>query len=101
MATAAARSFGLTATHRRIGGKIAGALLSLAFVAAFPYVTRRLFDTAIPSGEMSEVFKLLGVLAVAFVISLLAAVRQAYQTASRYDSTLNRGRPVSCAGCTR
>ena len=56
-------------------------LLSLAFVAAFPFVTRRLFDTALPSGEFSQVFTLLVALGAAFVVSLLAGVRQAYQTA--------------------
>lgn len=56
-------------------------LLSLAFVATFPFVTRRLFDSAIPSGQFSEVFTLLSVLGVAFVVSLLSGVRQAYQTA--------------------
>ncbi|MFV2039644.1 MAG: ABC transporter transmembrane domain-containing protein [Acidimicrobiales bacterium] len=56
-------------------------LLSLAFVAAFPFVTRRLFDTALPSGEFSQVMTLLVGLGIAFVISLLAGVRQTYQTA--------------------
>jgi peptide/nickel transport system permease protein len=37
VATAAARSFGLTAGHRRIGGKLVGALLSLAFVLVFNF----------------------------------------------------------------
>jgi peptide/nickel transport system permease protein len=37
MATAAARSFGLTAAHRRIGGKLAGAVLGLAFVLVFNF----------------------------------------------------------------
>jgi ABC-type multidrug transport system fused ATPase/permease subunit len=56
-------------------------LLSLAFVAAFPFVTQRLFDTALPSGEFSQVLTLLITLGVAFVVSLVAGVRQAYQTA--------------------
>jgi ATP-binding cassette subfamily B protein len=56
-------------------------LASLAFTAAFPFVTRRLFDTALPSGEMGQVIGLLVVLGAAFVVSLLAGVRQAYQTA--------------------
>ncbi len=56
-------------------------LLSLAFVAAFPFVTRRLFDTALPSGEFSQVLTLLIGLGIAFVVSLIAGVRQAYQTA--------------------
>ncbi len=56
-------------------------LLSLAFTAAFPYVSRSLFDTAIPSGDFGEVLQLLVVLGVAFVVSLLAGLRQAYQSA--------------------
>lgn len=56
-------------------------LLSLAFTAAFPFVTRELFDGAIPSGEFSEVTTLLVILAAAFTVSLLAGLRQAYQTA--------------------
>ncbi len=56
-------------------------LLSLAFTAAFPYVSRALFDTAIPSGEFSQVLQLLVVLGVAFVITLLAGLRQTYQSA--------------------
>jgi ABC-type multidrug transport system fused ATPase/permease subunit/CRP-like cAMP-binding protein len=56
-------------------------LLSLAFVAAFPFVTRKLFDTALPSGEFSQVLTLLIGLGAAFVVSLVAGVRQAYQTA--------------------
>lgn len=56
-------------------------LLSLAFTAAFPFVTRRLFDTALPSGEFGQVLTLLIALGVAFVVSLLAGVRQAYQSA--------------------
>ncbi len=56
-------------------------LLSLAFTAAFPFVTQRLFDTALPSGEFSQVLTLLIALGIAFLISLIAGVRQAYQTA--------------------
>jgi peptide/nickel transport system permease protein len=37
VATVAARSFGLTAAHRRIGGKVVGAILSLAFVLVFNF----------------------------------------------------------------
>ncbi len=57
-------------------------LLSLAFTAAFPFVSRRLFDNAIPSGEFSEVVTLLTVLGVAFTISLVAGLRQAHVSAS-------------------
>ncbi len=53
-------------------------LLSLAFTAAFPFVSRRLFDDAIPGGEFSEVLALLVVLGVAFTVSLVAGLRQAY-----------------------
>ena len=56
-------------------------LLSLAFATAFPFVTRRLLDTAIPSGKWSEVLQLLGILGAAFVVSLLAQVRQQYVSA--------------------
>ncbi len=56
-------------------------LLSLAFTASFPFVTQRLFDTALPSGEFGQVLSLLIGLGVAFVVSLVASVRQAYQTA--------------------
>jgi ABC-type multidrug transport system fused ATPase/permease subunit len=44
-------------------------------------VTRSLFDKAIPSGEFSQVLSLLGVLTIAFVISLFAGLRQAYLSA--------------------
>jgi len=37
VATPAARSFGLTAANRRIGGKLVGAVLSLAFVLVFNF----------------------------------------------------------------
>jgi peptide/nickel transport system permease protein len=37
VATAAARSLGLTAAHRRFGGKVVGAVLSLAFVLVFNF----------------------------------------------------------------
>ena len=56
-------------------------LLSLAFTMSFPFITKRLFDTAIPSGEFSQVLQLLMVLGIAFVISLLAGLRQAYVAA--------------------
>ncbi len=56
-------------------------LLSLAFTAAFPFVSRRLFDDAIPSGEFADVVALLVVLGVAFTVSLVAGLRQAYLSA--------------------
>ena len=56
-------------------------LLGLAFTMVFPFVFRALLDTAIPSGEYSQVLQLLGVLFVAFVVSLAAGLRQAYLSA--------------------
>jgi ATP-binding cassette subfamily B protein len=56
-------------------------LLALAFTAAFPLVTRQLFDVALPSGEFSQVLVLLVGLGIAFAISLAAGLRQAYQSA--------------------
>ncbi|CAB4550324.1 MAG: ATP-binding cassette domain-containing protein [Actinobacteria bacterium] len=53
-------------------------LLSLGFTTVLPFVTQRLLDTAIPSGEWSQVAQLLLVLAGAFAISLLGQVRQQY-----------------------
>ncbi|MEZ5227724.1 MAG: ABC transporter ATP-binding protein [Acidimicrobiales bacterium] len=57
-------------------------LLSLAFTVAYPFVTKRMFDVAIPSGEMSEVVMLLGALGAAFAVTLVAGLRQTYQSAS-------------------
>ena len=56
-------------------------LASLAFSTALPFVTKRLLDTALPSGRWSEVATLLAVLAGAFVVSILAQVRQRYLSA--------------------
>src|SRR5262245_23789888 len=60
-------------------------LFALAFTTAFPFVTRQLFDTALPEATATQEFggvaKLLGALAIAFVISLVAGLRQAYLTA--------------------
>ena len=61
-------------------------LLSLAFTSAFPFVTRELFDgpladASLGGGEFSDVVTLLVILGVAFVVSLLAGLRQAYQSA--------------------
>ena len=55
-------------------------LLSLAFTSVYPFVTRRLLDTALPSGEISQVLQLLGILAGAFAVSLLAELRETYQS---------------------
>ncbi len=57
-------------------------LLSLAFTVAYPFVTKQLFDEAIPNGELSQVFTLLGALGGAFAITLVAGLRQTYQSAS-------------------
>lgn len=51
-------------------------LLGLGFNVIFPFVTKRLFDHALPSGHFSEVLNLLILLGVAFAISLLAGLRQ-------------------------
>ena len=51
---------------------------SLAFTMVFPFAFRRLLDTAIPSGELSQVLGVLGALGLAFVVSLLAGLRRAY-----------------------
>ncbi|HUO49029.1 MAG TPA: ABC transporter transmembrane domain-containing protein, partial [Acidimicrobiales bacterium] len=56
-------------------------LLGLAFTVVFPFVFRNLLDKAIPSGKFSQVVQLLGVLLIAFVISLLAGLRGAYLSA--------------------
>lgn len=55
-------------------------LFSLAFGAAYPFVSRALIDTAIPSGRWSQVLSLLLVLAAAFVISVAASIRETYQS---------------------
>ena len=51
-------------------------LFGLGFTMVFPFAFRRLFDNAIPSGQFSQVLQLLVVLAVAFVVSLLADLRR-------------------------
>ncbi|MCP3992444.1 MAG: ATP-binding cassette domain-containing protein [Actinomycetia bacterium] len=56
-------------------------LLSLAFVSAFPFVARELFDSVIPSGELSQVINLLIILAITLVVSVGAGLRQAHQSA--------------------
>jgi len=56
-------------------------LLGLAFTMVFPFAIRRLFDSAIPSGQFHQVVGILSVLAFAFVVSLLANLRQAYLSA--------------------
>ena len=66
---------------RRQGEIFVYMLLSLAFTSAFPFVSRNLFDSAIPSGDFGEVFSLLVILAIAFTVSLVAGLRQTYQSA--------------------
>jgi ABC-type multidrug transport system fused ATPase/permease subunit len=56
-------------------------LLGLGFTVIFPFVFRNLLDVAIPSGSFSRIAKLLEILLVAFVVSLLAGLRQAYLAA--------------------
>ncbi len=56
-------------------------LFGLAFTVVFPFVFRSLLDTAIPSGEFSQVLQLLAVLTIAVAVSLLAGLRQAYLSA--------------------
>ena len=60
---------------RRQGEIFVYMLLSLAFTSAFPFVSRNLFDSAIPSGDFGEVFSLLVILAIAFTVSLVAGLR--------------------------
>ena len=55
-------------------------IASLAFTSVYPFVTRKLFDDVIPSGEFSRVTSLLGTLLIAFAISLIAGVRRSYQS---------------------
>jgi ABC-type multidrug transport system fused ATPase/permease subunit len=52
--------------------------LGMAFTMAFPFVTRELFDDAIPSGSFDRVLVLLAVLGAAFIVSLLAGLRQVW-----------------------
>ena len=67
-------------------------LLGLAFTVMFPFVTRRLFDQALPSGQYSNVVRLLLVLAAALVISSLANVRRSYL--GRVRERLRRAREL-------
>jgi ABC-type multidrug transport system fused ATPase/permease subunit len=56
-------------------------VISLVFTIVFPFAFRRLLDSAIPSGDFSEVLGILGVLGAAFAVSLLAGLRRAYLAA--------------------
>lgn len=54
-------------------------LFGLAFTLVFPFAMRALIDTAIPSGDFGQVASILGLLAVAFAITLVASLRRTYQ----------------------
>ena len=56
-------------------------LAGLAFTMVFPFAVRRLFDSAIPSGELSQVLEVLAFLGAAFAVSLLATLRRSYLAA--------------------
>jgi ABC-type multidrug transport system fused ATPase/permease subunit len=56
-------------------------LAGLAFTMVFPFAVRQLLDTAIPSGNFSEVMKVVGFLGVAFAISLAAGLRRSFLSA--------------------
>ena len=68
-------------------------LAGLAFTMIFPFAFRNLIDKAIPSGHLSKVTGLLGLLSVAFVVSLLADLRQRVPCGLRE----RRGACASCA----
>lgn len=56
-------------------------LLGLGFTVVFPFAFRRLLDTAIPSGRLSEALGILALLGGAFAVSLVANLRRAYLSA--------------------
>jgi ABC-type multidrug transport system fused ATPase/permease subunit len=60
-------------------------LVGLVFTVAFPFAFRELLDSAIPgaveSGDLGQVVQLLGILAAAFAVSLLAQLRRVYLAA--------------------
>jgi ABC-type multidrug transport system fused ATPase/permease subunit len=56
-------------------------LLALGFTTAFPFVMRRLFDSALPKRDLGEALRLVGFLGGTFVVSLLAGLRRAYLSA--------------------
>jgi ABC-type multidrug transport system fused ATPase/permease subunit/pSer/pThr/pTyr-binding forkhead associated (FHA) protein len=56
-------------------------LMGLGFTTIFPFVFRELVDVAIPSGEWSEVGRLLGFLAIVLAVSQLAQLRRSYLSA--------------------
>jgi ATP-binding cassette subfamily B protein len=69
--------------HKRKQAEVfAYMLLGLGFTMVFPFVTQRLFDQAIPSGEFGQVLTLLLFLGAALAISLVSGLRRAYLSAS-------------------
>jgi len=56
-------------------------LFGLAFTTVFPFAMRRLLDSAIPHRDFGQVVRIVTVLGVAFVVSLVAALRRAYLSA--------------------
>jgi ABC-type multidrug transport system fused ATPase/permease subunit len=56
-------------------------LLALGFTTAFPFVMRRLFDSALPKRDLGEALRLVGFLGGTFVVSLVAGLRRAYLSA--------------------
>jgi len=57
-------------------------ILGLAFTTAFPFITRDIFDTGLPSGEFGKVLSPLLLLSGAFLVTLVSGLRRAYVTAS-------------------
>jgi len=64
-------------------------LLALAFGLTFPFIFKRLLDVALPAGHLSAALGLLGILAGAFAISLVAGVRRSL-LAAKISSSLVR-----------
>ena len=56
-------------------------VLGLAFTVVYPFAFKNLLDTALPSGEYSQVLKILAVLSAAFVVTAFSSVRGAYLSA--------------------
>jgi len=56
-------------------------LFGLGFTVVFPFAFRKLVDDAIPKGDLGESLAIIGVLAVALAISLLAGLRRTYLSA--------------------
>ncbi len=56
-------------------------LLGLAFTVVYPFAFKNLLDKAIPSGEYSQVLKILAVLSAAFLVTAFSSVRGAYLSA--------------------